>query len=257
VLAGVGHEVDVSLADMIADLRAATPTHAAQLLWPERRELAQSVDGYEIELYKWRERYFSALELRVRGLEKGLAWLAPGQRLERMLDRVASAAQRLERGLETVFMRRSALVERNAERLARSFGSREVERAAQGVETRRAHGQAFGVAREGEPRVHAFADSVGQIVQVKAGEMPGEIVHAGAAIKLLQAGVRVLRERSGFGGIERRRGVLGGRPAVSGTRITPAAIRRMVKDGWSVDRILEEFPDLRAEDVKVALARAG
>jgi len=73
----------------------------------------------------------------------------------------------------------------------------------------------------------------------------------------LQAGVHALRERSHFGGIERRRGVLGGRPAVSGTRITPAAIRRMVKDGWSVDRILEELPDLRAEDVAGALARAG
>jgi uncharacterized protein (DUF433 family) len=73
----------------------------------------------------------------------------------------------------------------------------------------------------------------------------------------LRAGVDALRERSGVGGIERRRGVLAGQPAVAGTRITPAAIRRMVEDGWSVDRILEEFPDLRPEDVAVALARAG
>lgn len=38
-LVGVGHEVDVSLADMAADVRAATPSNAAQLLVPDRREM--------------------------------------------------------------------------------------------------------------------------------------------------------------------------------------------------------------------------
>lgn len=60
-LVGVGHEVDHTLADMVADVRAATPTNAAELLVPERREviarahqqatslgnqLVQSIDTY-------------------------------------------------------------------------------------------------------------------------------------------------------------------------------------------------------------------
>jgi exodeoxyribonuclease VII large subunit len=42
-LVGVGHEVDVSLADMVADVRAATPSNAAQLLVPNRSDIARGV----------------------------------------------------------------------------------------------------------------------------------------------------------------------------------------------------------------------
>jgi len=36
---GVGHEVDVTLADLVCDVRAATPSNAAQLLVPDKREI--------------------------------------------------------------------------------------------------------------------------------------------------------------------------------------------------------------------------
>ena len=39
VVSAVGHEVDVTVADLVADVRAATPTHAAQLVAPVRDEL--------------------------------------------------------------------------------------------------------------------------------------------------------------------------------------------------------------------------
>lgn len=38
-LVGVGHEVDTTLADMVADVRAVTPTNAAQILVPDRHEI--------------------------------------------------------------------------------------------------------------------------------------------------------------------------------------------------------------------------
>lgn len=43
VLTGIGHEVDESLADLVADVRAATPSNAAQLLVPDRKEVVRSV----------------------------------------------------------------------------------------------------------------------------------------------------------------------------------------------------------------------
>lgn len=41
-LVGVGHEVDVSLADLAADVRAATPSNAAQIVVPDRLEIVAS-----------------------------------------------------------------------------------------------------------------------------------------------------------------------------------------------------------------------
>jgi exodeoxyribonuclease VII large subunit len=43
VVSAVGHESDVTVADLVADVRAATPTHAAQLVVPVRDELAQAL----------------------------------------------------------------------------------------------------------------------------------------------------------------------------------------------------------------------
>lgn len=43
VLAGIGHEVDESLVDLVADVRAATPSNAAQILLPDKGEVRRSV----------------------------------------------------------------------------------------------------------------------------------------------------------------------------------------------------------------------
>jgi len=44
-LVGVGHEVDESLADLAADVRASTPSNAAQILVPDRQEIIRSIHG--------------------------------------------------------------------------------------------------------------------------------------------------------------------------------------------------------------------
>lgn len=41
-LVGVGHEIDHTLADMVSDVRAATPTNAAQILVPDKQEIIRS-----------------------------------------------------------------------------------------------------------------------------------------------------------------------------------------------------------------------
>lgn len=49
-VSAVGHEVDVTLSDLIADVRAATPSNAAELVVPEQRALTQQLDHLERRL---------------------------------------------------------------------------------------------------------------------------------------------------------------------------------------------------------------
>lgn len=50
VISAVGHEVDISIADFVADVRAATPSQAAEMISPDQYELMQRVDQKEQRL---------------------------------------------------------------------------------------------------------------------------------------------------------------------------------------------------------------
>ncbi|MDR1777774.1 MAG: exodeoxyribonuclease VII large subunit [Desulfovibrio sp.] len=99
VLAGVGHEVDVTLADMTADVRAATPSHAAQLLWPPREELAQRLDeSHSALLGRMADRLEEAERL-LRERSKHLQWLSPERHLSRLGERLVRLAFILNKSL--------------------------------------------------------------------------------------------------------------------------------------------------------------
>lgn len=67
-LVGVGHEVDTSLSDLVADVRAATPSHAAQILVPDRQEIKRQINQWLdsltqllLRLMRERQRYVDTL----------------------------------------------------------------------------------------------------------------------------------------------------------------------------------------------------
>lgn len=47
IISAIGHETDFSISDFVADLRAATPSAAAELVMPDKRVMKQSLEGYK------------------------------------------------------------------------------------------------------------------------------------------------------------------------------------------------------------------
>ena len=52
VISAVGHEPDVTIADYVADLRAATPSNGAELASPDIEELAEGLESYNVRLWQ-------------------------------------------------------------------------------------------------------------------------------------------------------------------------------------------------------------
>ncbi len=96
VVCGVGHEPDVSIADFVADHRVATPSHAAQELWPRRETLSQQVDRLEIALARAYHSMLRDREADFSQLRRALVLLSPERRLAQQAETFHSLAERLQ-----------------------------------------------------------------------------------------------------------------------------------------------------------------
>jgi len=98
VISGVGHEIDVTIADLVADVRALTPTDAAQRAVPDRRALLEQVGAL-------RQRLVRGLSGRVRRARQALDGAAGRYAFRRPLDLV----RRREQGLDLLCERTAAV----------------------------------------------------------------------------------------------------------------------------------------------------
>jgi exodeoxyribonuclease VII large subunit len=98
VVSGVGHEVDVTIADLVADVRAATPSNAAEIVVPERDALLRDVRSLERRLNQALDNRLGALRLRLERLLRPLIGarrvIAPVRRELLVLQEQLSTAQR-------------------------------------------------------------------------------------------------------------------------------------------------------------------
>ena len=116
VVSAVGHEIDTSLSDFAADLRAPTPSAAAELLVPERGELLARLSQRHRQLQALLARMNTARAQRADQAFLKLQALRPQLRLERGRGRLAALHHRLGQALDQALATRA---ERSARVLRR------------------------------------------------------------------------------------------------------------------------------------------
>ena len=105
VVSGVGHEIDFTIADFAADVRAPTPSGAAELVVPDRRTLLASISAAESRLKGLAQRLLAQATERSNALLQRLQLAHPGRRLQQQAQRLDELDQRLRRAWESRFTR--------------------------------------------------------------------------------------------------------------------------------------------------------
>jgi exodeoxyribonuclease VII large subunit len=133
VVSGVGHEVDFTIADFVADVRAPTPTAAAALVVPDRAEVRAAVERASLGLGRGLARRVTLAWERIGELERRLG--DPQRRVAALVQRVDELGERARRGLRRKVDWEARELRALAARLARTGPAAQVARAAERLRT--------------------------------------------------------------------------------------------------------------------------
>ncbi|GAB5518277.1 MAG: exodeoxyribonuclease VII large subunit [Rhodothermales bacterium] len=100
VISAVGHEVDYTISDFVADVRAATPSMAAELAVPDRREVYAHILGLHEVAQQRVSQHIADQRQRVVRWTQSYAFNRPQQRLQRFQQQVDDLQSRLGRGVQ-------------------------------------------------------------------------------------------------------------------------------------------------------------
>jgi exodeoxyribonuclease VII large subunit len=112
VISGVGHETDFSISDMVADLRAPTPTAAAQMAVPDRSELRRRLDLSAGRLTRAVQGRLSQMKTRLQALHSQYFFRHPERRIEMLSQSLDGLIRQMKASVErAIEMKRRNLEE--------------------------------------------------------------------------------------------------------------------------------------------------
>jgi len=117
IVAAIGHETDTTIAELVADMRCATPTQAAMTLIPDRQALAHQVDQLSSRLTLLLKRQYALNEQRLAAVMRHPIFSRPARMLELADQRLESLVQRLAMGLPRRLERSRDRLEASAKQL--------------------------------------------------------------------------------------------------------------------------------------------
>ena len=119
LVSAVGHEIDFTIADFVADRRAATPSAAAELVVPDQLEWLARLTQLSARLENRLRQLLSDDQRRMAWLEQRLQQLHPGQYLRQQAQRLDELEQRARLLIEIKFNRLQYSLKELNERLQR------------------------------------------------------------------------------------------------------------------------------------------
>lgn len=96
VISAVGHETDFTICDFVADLRAPTPSAAAELAVPDRKELLSFYDGQKQYLNSMLEAKLQLCRKNLLRLQKTAESMSPDKQIRLFYQNLNTSAERLE-----------------------------------------------------------------------------------------------------------------------------------------------------------------
>ena len=94
IVTGIGHEVDFTIADFVADLRAPTPSAAAELITPHQTELVETFKQFENTLIYLFQDFISTKHQAIDWLTQRLEFLHPKQMIQRKHEHLTELQRR-------------------------------------------------------------------------------------------------------------------------------------------------------------------
>lgn len=119
VISAVGHETDTTIADFVADLRAPTPSAAAELAVADVTAWLQALDEDALQLQRMMQRMIKDARSRLRECELRMRYAKPQQRLMQQKQRLDEYEERLRRAMQSLLEQTRHQLALSEERLRR------------------------------------------------------------------------------------------------------------------------------------------
>ncbi len=121
VVSAVGHEIDFTIADFAADLRAATPSAAAEILAADRVEVLASLRQNATRMTRACRGRMDLAEARLTAISQSTVLREPARRILELRQTLDRSADAIHQGADLTLERRKAAIDRAATRLAAQF----------------------------------------------------------------------------------------------------------------------------------------